>query len=61
MKFSEIKEKAKKDLIESISEKREELRTFRFKAKNGQLKAVRTLRVTKKAIAQMLTALNAKK
>lgn len=59
MKFADIKGKSKQDLQSLLIEKREALRELRAKRSSGQLKQVRTIRLTKKAIARILTVLKA--
>lgn len=60
MQYTDIEQKSLAELNELIAAKRQELRDLRFKASEGQLKAVRDIRKRKKEIAQMLTARNAK-
>ncbi|HAT03716.1 MAG TPA: 50S ribosomal protein L29 [Candidatus Magasanikbacteria bacterium] len=59
MEYKELKNKGKKELHELLAEKRDELRELRFKAHEKQLKNVRSIRVVKKDIAYILTAINA--
>lgn len=61
MKFSELANKNEADLQKLLTQKRDELRELRFKASNGQLKQVREMRVVRKHIARILTALNTHK
>lgn len=58
MELKELKKKSEKDLQKLLAEYRENLRTFRFKDANKQLKNVREIRETKKVIARILTLLN---
>jgi large subunit ribosomal protein L29 len=58
MEFKEIKAKSRIELQKMLAEARESLRQLRFKNANGQLKAVRDIRVAKKDAARILTVLN---
>lgn len=60
MDYIDIKNKPVKDLQELLSEKREELREFYFKASERQLKNIRDIREAKKTIARILTILKIK-
>lgn len=61
MDFQDLKNKSEKELHELLVEKREELREFRFKVSEKQLKDVGAIKKTKQMIAQILTLLNAGK
>lgn len=61
--MSDLKDLKNKNIAELnalLAENRELLRELRFKDSNRQLKNVRQLRSIKKAIANILTALNQK-
>jgi ribosomal protein L29 len=58
MDLKELQKFADKDLHLHLSDLRKKVREFRFSIANSQLKNVRTLRKTKKEIAQILTELN---
>jgi len=60
MKFSEIKDKSIEELNELLKEKRMELGELRFKLSNQKLKDVKKIRIAKKEIARILTAINYK-
>lgn len=57
MEFSDLKNKSEKELREMLAEKRDELREFRFKASEKQLKNVSAIGKCKKDIARILTIL----
>ncbi len=59
MDYKDLKNLGLKQLHEMLAEKRDELRELRFKDSEKQLKDVRAIREAKKAIAQILTAINA--
>ncbi|PLX28714.1 50S ribosomal protein L29 [Candidatus Parcubacteria bacterium] len=61
MDYKELKNKGLRELHELLAEKRNELRELEFKASENQLKDVRSIRVAKKDIARILTAINAKR
>ncbi len=61
MSKKDIQQKSDKDLASFVQEKREELRTFRFKASGSGMRDVKVFRNTKKDIARALTALNGRK
>ena len=61
MDYKELKNKGLKEMHELLAEKRNELREFEFKARENQLKNVRSIRLAKKEVAQILTAINAKR
>jgi len=61
MDYKEIKNKGLKDLKELLAEKRNELREFKFKANENQLKNVSQISKIKKDIAKILTIVNFKK
>lgn len=58
MDMSEIKNKSKKDLEEMLSEKQDKLRELRFQSNEAQLKNLRSIRKTRKEVAQILTLIN---
>lgn len=53
--------KSEGELQRMLKAEREKLRDLRFRISGGQLKDVRELRVVRKTIARILTALNAGK
>lgn len=57
MDYIELKNKSEKELHDLLQEKRVALRTLRFKAHDGQLKDVRSIRETRQYIARLLTVL----
>jgi ribosomal protein L29 len=57
MDFKDIQNKSEKDLHDLLIEKRNDVRDFRFRASEGQLKNVRGIREAKKTIAHILTEL----
>ena len=57
MNLKELKQKKSKDLLELLSQYRDELRELRFKIANKQLRDISKVRQTKKTIAQILTLL----
>jgi len=59
MEFQELKNKNLAELNTSLDENREKLRELRFKDSSRQLKKVREIRMTKKTIAKILTAIRA--
>ena len=61
MKFIDIKEKTIEELIKLLDEKKLELFSAKMKLKTMQLKNTSELRVIKKDIAKVLTALSQKK
>lgn len=61
MDFKELKNKKKSELHALLAKWREELRIFRFKNSNSQLKNIREMRSVRKNIARILTLLNGKK
>lgn len=61
MKPKEITAKTPADLTKMLGEKREALRVFRFGGAGAKTKNVRQGRATRKDIARILTALNAKR
>ena len=61
MSKKDIQQKSEQDLATFVTEKREELRTLRFKASGSGMRDVKIFRNTKKDIARALTALNGKK
>lgn len=61
MKIKELKEKTNKELESLLAAKREEMRDLRFKVVMTNLKDVRSLRIVKKDIAQIMTVININK
>lgn len=61
MTFKDISTKTAGDLQKLVAEKRSALRTFRFGGAGAKTKNVREGRAIRKEIAQILTALNAKR
>jgi len=59
--FTEIKARNAGELLRELQEKREQLRRSRFELASGRMKNIRTIRETRRAIAQLLTALAQKK
>lgn len=57
MEYTEIKNKSEKELHDMLSEERGSLGALRFKAHEQQLKDVRAIRKSRKAIARIMTAL----
>ena len=60
MDYKELKNKSEKELHETLSEKREELRGLRFEASENQLKNVKKISKIKKDVARVLTFINSK-
>jgi ribosomal protein L29 len=58
MKFKEISNKTKTDLIKMVAEKKEELRQFRFGGAGAKTKNTKHGNVIKKDIARIMTAMN---
>lgn len=58
MKFSEIKDKTKKELLESLKESRGKLSGFSFQLSGNTLKNSSEIKKTKKDIARIMTVLN---
>ncbi|PIR73991.1 MAG: 50S ribosomal protein L29 [Candidatus Magasanikbacteria bacterium CG10_big_fil_rev_8_21_14_0_10_47_10] len=58
MDIAELKKTNRGELQNLLAEKRDELRTLRFKASERQLKEVRRIRSVKQTIAQILTVLS---
>lgn len=61
MEFADLKRKSEGELQKLLIEKRNELREFRFKAGEGQLKNVQNISQNRKLIAKILTLLNSKR
>lgn len=59
--MKEFKGKSNEELEKTLAEKREALRVFRFEAKAGKNKNVKSGRVLRTSIAQILTEMNAQK
>ena len=60
MKFKELKVKPVSELKKLLTEKRESLRSMRFKVSQRQLKKVHEIKNTKKLIAQISTLIKQK-
>lgn len=58
MEFSEIKNKPETELRELLASSRDQARHLNFQVSEKQLKNVRALRVVRKTISRILTALN---
>lgn len=56
--MKDLKKKSVKDLEKTLTEKREELRSFRFASAGSRTRNVREGRNTRKEIAHILTELN---
>ncbi|MBL4644679.1 MAG: 50S ribosomal protein L29 [Candidatus Pacebacteria bacterium] len=56
--MTDFKKKSVKDLEKIVREKRDELRSFRFKSAGSRTRNVREGRNTRREIAQILTELN---
>jgi ribosomal protein L29 len=56
--MKDIREKNSADLVKLVSEKREDLRKFRFGTAGSSLRDTRTQRNTRREIARALTELN---
>ena len=61
MDFKELQNMGKGELHELLAEKRNELREFRFKVSEKQLKDMSNTKKTKATIAKILTLLNQSK
>lgn len=57
LKFAELKNKTKEEMIERLNVLRETLRELRFRVSTAELKNVREIRKLKKEVAQLLTCL----
>jgi large subunit ribosomal protein L29 len=60
MKLSEIENMTPEEIREQVREKKRELMDLRFQASIGQLAQNHRIRDAKRAIARLLTVLNAK-
>ncbi|PIZ95159.1 MAG: 50S ribosomal protein L29 [Candidatus Magasanikbacteria bacterium CG_4_10_14_0_2_um_filter_37_12] len=60
MDIKELQRISEKQLQTMLAEKRNDVRELRFQSSEGQLKKVRSIRVLKKEIAQIMTVLNNK-
>ena len=58
MKMTDIKKKTAEDLKRLVSEKKEELRSFRFGLSGSKVKNIKEAKNTKKDIARILTVLS---
>jgi len=61
MKTTDITTKTPADLAKLVADKREELRVFRFGGAGAKTKNMKEGKMIRRNIAQILTALNAKK
>ncbi|MBI5621859.1 50S ribosomal protein L29 [Candidatus Falkowbacteria bacterium] len=61
MQYSELKGKSEAELQRLLKSSRETLRDLRFRVANKQLKNIREVRMIKKTIAHLLTALQSLK
>jgi ribosomal protein L29 len=61
MNIKELKLKELPELNQLLSDSRRQLDELNFKAHQGQLKGVREIRIVKKDIAQIMTAINSQK
>ena len=61
MEIKELRLKETAEINQLLSDARKSLDKLKFKANQGQLKNVREMRIIKKDIAKMLTALKEKK
>lgn len=61
MKYAELQQKTAADLQKMLADARAELQTLTFKVSNEQEKHVRKVRVLRKQVARILTALNSAK
>lgn len=57
----ELEKKDNKDLMKLLSEKRDEVRQFRFGVAGSATRNVRAVRTAKREIARILTLLSARK
>lgn len=57
MKNSELKEKTKIDMEQMLDEKRRTLATLQFDLASGKVKNIKDLRLVKRDIARLMTAL----
>lgn len=58
MKFSDIQPKTGAELETLLRDTRRTVADLRFQARQGQLKNIRSLRVAKKTVSRILTALS---
>jgi ribosomal protein L29 len=58
--MKDIRNKNIKDLVKFIAEKREEIRTLRFKAAGSGMRDTKSINAAKKELARGLTELNAR-
>lgn len=58
MKFSELIQKSRIEILAALKEKRERLRQLSFDLNAGKVKNVREIRQIKKDIARLLTIVN---
>ena len=58
--MKDIRNKDAKDLVKFIAEKREEIRSFHFKAAGAGVRDTKALNEAKKELARGLTELNAR-
>ena len=60
MTIKELQSKSVQELEQLLADKREALRAMRFKVAQRQLKKVHEIKVTRRAIAQILTLITQK-
>lgn len=61
MKFSEVKDKTQKELLENLQNLKGTLSRLSFESSNNTLKNASQVKKTKKDIARIMTALNLSK
>ena len=61
MKYSELKEKKEKELLETLKDLRGNLSQFNFQLSNNTLKNSSMIKKTKRDIARVMTVLNKEK
>lgn len=59
--MNDIKAKNDKELTDLLTEKREEMRAFRFGTAGSKTRDVRAQRKTRRSVARILTEVNARK
>lgn len=58
MEYTDIKTKSERELHDMLKSERDTLGALRFKAQEQQLKDVRAIRKSRRAIARIMTALH---